>query len=78
MFALQECFNLNNFNSSKSKKRNAPKKLKLSEEARDIANITDSALTVESQAKKSKPKTPSEIRDKIAELERRKNDPFGL
>lgn len=78
VFALQECFNLNNFNSSKSKKRNAPKKLKLSEEARDIANITDSALTVESQAKKSKPKTPSEIRDKIAELERRKNDPFGL
>lgn len=50
------------------------------------SNLEKSALTLnhkpnlkaDTTKTKAKAKTPSEIRDKIAELERKKNDPFGL
>ena len=103
VFALQERFNLGDFNSpdseSKHKKRSTKKNQSLHSPQEEFwlddegnlqsqvpknkttasnKSTAKSRKFIEVVPEKGKPKTPSEIRDKIAELERRKHDPFGL
>lgn len=63
---------------SKINKRKSKSIIEQESNLEKSASAINNKPNLKADTTKAKAKTPSEIRDKIAELERKKNDPFGL